>query len=46
MAELKEVVDELRRLENDRETLRRVHVYTKILAGKPWTSYCLLTENN
>ena len=34
-AELAEVVEERRKLEEDRETLRRAHVYTKILGGKP-----------
>ena len=34
-AELKEIVEEQRKLEEAREILRRSHVYTKILAGKP-----------
>jgi len=38
-AKLKEVVEEQRKLEKDRESLRRAHVYTKILAGKPLTAY-------
>lgn len=38
-AELEEVVEERRKLEEDRETLRRAHVYTKILAGKPLAAY-------
>ena len=38
-AELKEVVEEQRKLEEARETLRCAHVYTKILAGKPLTAY-------
>jgi hypothetical protein len=38
-AELKEVVEEKRKLEEDRETLRRDLVYTKILAGKPLAAY-------
>ena|SRR5882762_1245222 len=38
-AELKEVVEEQRKLEEARETLRRAHVYTKILAGKPLAAY-------
>ena len=37
--ELKEVVEEQRKLEQDRETLWRAHVYTKILAGKPLATY-------
>ena len=37
--ELKEVVEEQRKLEQDRETLWRAQVYTKILAGKPLATY-------
>jgi hypothetical protein len=37
-AELEEVVEKQRKLEEDRETLRRAHVYTKILVGEP---HCL-----
>jgi hypothetical protein len=38
-AELEEVVEEKRRLEEDRDTLRRAQVYTKILSGKPPAAY-------
>ena len=38
-AELEKVVEENRKLEQDRQTLRRAHLYTKILAGKPLTAY-------
>jgi hypothetical protein len=37
--ELREIVEEQRKLEEARETLRRAHVYTKILAGKPLAAY-------
>ena len=43
-AELKEVVEEQRKLEEAREILRRAHVYTKILEGKPLTAYAILTH--
>ena len=38
-AKLEEVVEEQRKLEKDRESLRRAHVYMRILAGKPLTAY-------
>lgn len=38
-AELKDTVEELRKLEEARETVRRAHVYTEILAGKPLIAY-------
>ena len=38
-AELKETVEEQRKLEEARETVRHAHVYTKILEGKPLTAY-------
>ena len=38
-AELKETVEEQRKLEEARETVRRAHVYTKILEGKPLAAY-------
>jgi hypothetical protein len=38
-AELEVVVGEKRKLEEDRETLQRAHVYTKILVGKPLATH-------
>jgi hypothetical protein len=38
-AEFEKVVEEHRRLEGERETLWRAHVYTKILGGKPLAAY-------
>ena len=44
--ELEEVVEEKQRLEEDRDTLRRAQVYTKILASKPPAAYTPFDSSN